>query len=207
VCKNGYFAQCRIIDLEKQSGVINHFQLEKKIINSLVAVFLLIILSPLILLLLIIVKLDSRGSVWLRLERAAKVDNCFYIYKIRTMEPGTHKITRAGKFLRQTGLDEMPQLINVIKAEMSLVGPRPEVPEIVKNYSQYQKQRLSVLPGITGLWQISDYRREPIHNHLEFDLEYIKKKSCFYDLSLIAKTLIWAWNNFIFKNGSRNRDN
>jgi lipopolysaccharide/colanic/teichoic acid biosynthesis glycosyltransferase len=82
------------------------------------------------------------------------------------------RITRVGQFLRRTSLDELPQLLNVFKGDMSLVGPRPEMPFIVETYTEYQRQRLTVIPGVTGLWQISGDRALQIHENLEYDLYY-----------------------------------
>jgi putative colanic acid biosynthesis UDP-glucose lipid carrier transferase len=108
----------------------------------------------------------------------------FKLYKFRTMVADTDpyevnpidqydiRITRVGRFLRKTSLDEMPQIINVVKGEMSFVGPRPEMPFIVKQYDEIHKERLKVLPGITGLWQLSGDRKKAIHENMDYDLYY-----------------------------------
>jgi lipopolysaccharide/colanic/teichoic acid biosynthesis glycosyltransferase len=173
--------------------------LGNRVVDFLLAVFLLIILSPLILVAIILISLDSKGWVWLRLKRIGKNGKEFFIYKLRTMYPDSKEITRIGKYLRRSGIDELPQLINVIKGEMSLVGPRPEVPEIVRGYSCRERERLEVIPGLTGLWQISPYRGEPIHHHLEYDLEYINKATPLYDLKIIAKTICWFLKKLILR--------
>lgn len=165
----------------------------KRIFDLYLAAFLLILFSPFLCIFLCLVKLDSRGRGLIKLSRVGKRGKLFYIYKIRTMYPGTEKVTRVGRYLREYGLDEIPQLINVIRGEMSLVGPRPEIPQIVENYTEYQKQRLDALPGITGLWQISPFRNESIHQHLEYDLEYIRNVSLFLDLKIMFLTLLWLW--------------
>ena len=167
--------------------------MSKRVIDLLLAGFFLIIFSPLILILIVLIHLDSRGRAWLKLERVGKDGQVFYIYKLRTMYPGSKDITALGKYLRKLGLDELPQLINIIRGEMSLVGPRPEIPEIVSTYTSREKERLKVPPGLTGLWQVSPYRKEPIHHHLEYDLEYIDKSSPLYDLKIVVKTLMWFW--------------
>ena len=98
-------------------------------------------------------------------------------------------ITGIGKLLRDTGLDEMPQLFNVLKGEMSLIGPRPEMPFVVEGYTEPEWARLKVKPGITGLWQLSNKTKEPIQENLEYDLDYIKNRSLVLDLKILLKTL------------------
>jgi len=123
------------------------------------------------------------------------------IYKFRTMRADTNayavspenkndpRITRVGRIIRPLCLDELPQLFNVIKGDLSLVGPRPEMSFIVKNYEALEVQRLLVKPGITGIWQLKGSRHEPIHKNLDFDLEYIRKRSIIFDLKILMKTL------------------
>jgi lipopolysaccharide/colanic/teichoic acid biosynthesis glycosyltransferase len=122
------------------------------------------------------------------------------MYKLRTMYVDTPvqmltpdsaddpRITRVGRFLRRTSLDELPQLLNVLKGNMSLIGPRPEMPFIVETYTEYQRHRLTVLPGITGLWQISGDRALQIHENLEYDLYYIANRSLSLDLAILFQT-------------------
>lgn len=111
------------------------------------------------------------------------------------MYKGEERVTKIGQFLRKIGLDELPQVINIIKGEMSLVGPRPEIPQIVGNYCDYEKKRLLVLPGLTGLWQLSPYRCEPIHHHLEYDFQYIEERTELLDLKIIFLTILWFIKN------------
>jgi lipopolysaccharide/colanic/teichoic acid biosynthesis glycosyltransferase len=100
------------------------------------------------------------------------------------------RVTRVGKFLRKTSLDELPQMINVLRGEMSMVGPRPEMPFIVESYDDLQIQRLLVRPGITGLWQVSDKRKAPIHENIDYDLYYIQNQSLFLDLTIVVMTFL-----------------
>lgn len=100
------------------------------------------------------------------------------------------RITRVGRFLRKTSLDELPQLINVLRGEMSLVGPRPPLPEEVERYSSYDLLRLQVKPGCTGLWQVSGRNRLHFAEMVEMDLDYIERRSVWLDIKLIAKTVI-----------------
>jgi len=126
------------------------------------------------------------------------------MYKFRTMYTDTARyqhsptdsedprITKVGKFLRRSSFDEFPQLVNVIRGEMSLVGPRPEMPFIVEQYTPLQNQRLRVIPGITGLWQISADRAFLIHESIECDLYYIRNKSFFMDIAILLHTFVFA---------------
>ena len=100
------------------------------------------------------------------------------------------RITRIGKWLRRTSLDELPQLFNVFRGDMSLVGPRPEMPFIAEQYTSLEKMRLEVKPGITGVWQISAVRGEPIHQNMEYDLFYLQNRSLLFDFAILTKTAL-----------------
>jgi lipopolysaccharide/colanic/teichoic acid biosynthesis glycosyltransferase len=125
----------------------------------------------------------------------------FMMYKFRTMSTDMKpydikptdrldsRITRVGKFLRATCLDELPQIINVLKGDLSLVGPRPEMPFIVKNYNHLEALRLKVKPGITGLWQLYAPRTQRIHENLQYDLYYLNKRSLLFDIKIMFMTL------------------
>jgi lipopolysaccharide/colanic/teichoic acid biosynthesis glycosyltransferase len=102
------------------------------------------------------------------------------------------RISKIGRVLRKTSLDELPQLFNVLAGEMSLVGPRPEMPFIVKGYTPIQQRRLEVLPGITGLWQLSAHRKDLIHNNMQYDLYYVRHRNCFLDMAILVHTLLFA---------------
>src|SRR5690606_26694581 len=134
----------------------------------------------------VLIKLDSEGPVVFKQKRVGLHGKEFSFYKFRTMKVDAPKyahtpqdssdprITRVGRWLRRMSLDELPQLFNVFRGDMSLVGPRPEMPFIVEKYSALEKQRLEAKPGITGLWQISTFRGAPIHDHIEYDLFYLE---------------------------------
>lgn len=100
------------------------------------------------------------------------------------------RITSVGRFLRKTSLDELPQLWNVLRGDMSLVGPRPPLPREVANYSKYDLQRLWVIPGITGLWQATERNNVGFEEMVELDLEYIKKRSLLFDVKIILLTIV-----------------
>ncbi len=126
------------------------------------------------------------------------------MYKFRSMHTGASRydfsptvssdprITTLGRFLRKISLDELPQLINVLLGNMSLVGPRPEMPFIVDHYNAEQRQRLQVSPGLTGLWQLSSDRAFPIHQNIHYDLYYIRNRTFLMDIAILVHTLFFA---------------
>ena len=187
----------------------------KRALDLLISGLGLILLSPLLLFLALWIKLDSPGPVLYRGKRVGFDGRPFFIYKFRTMVQGAERrgpavtyrgdprITKAGRFLRGTKLDELPQLLNVLKGEMSLVGPRPEDPSYVELYTPEQRQVLSVKPGITGPTQL-EYRDEASMLHgesvdeeyvtrimpqkLKLDLEYVSNRSLVMDLRILWRT-------------------
>lgn len=148
----------------------------------------------------IAIKLDSQGPILFIHERVGLRGRKFNLYKFRSMavdtdpyaiKTRTHNsayVTKFGAFMRRTSIDEIPQLLNVLKGDMSLVGPRPEMPFIVKGYDELQKMRLSVKPGLTGVWQISADRANPIHENMDYDLYYLENQSFWLDLAILIKT-------------------
>ena len=114
------------------------------------------------------------------------------LYDVKPASQDDSRVTRIGRYLRRTSLDELPQLWNVLKGDMSLVGPRPEMQFIVRQYNEIQVLRLLVKPGITGLWQLHGSRKRPIHENIHFDLEYIANRSLLLDLQILFKTLKFA---------------
>lgn len=177
-----------------------YYDILKRTIDLCVSLVAIGALLPLYLGIALSIKCDSPGPVVFRQKRTGLNGRGFTIYKFRTMyvdtpvhmlTPGSAddpRITRVGRFLRRTSLDELPQLLNVIKGDMSLVGPRPEMPFIVETYTEHQRQRLTVTPGITGLWQISGDRALQIHENLEYDLYYIANRSLSLDLAILFQT-------------------
>jgi lipopolysaccharide/colanic/teichoic acid biosynthesis glycosyltransferase len=114
------------------------------------------------------------------------------VYAYSPKAADDRRITKPGRFLRRTSLDELPQLLNVLLGNMSLVGPRPEMPFIVANYAERHAQRLQVKPGITGLWQLSGDRAYLIHENIEYDLYYVQHRNFFMDLAILLHTPIFA---------------
>jgi exopolysaccharide biosynthesis polyprenyl glycosylphosphotransferase len=176
----------------------------KRTFDVLVCVSAMLVLSPLFLILAICVRLDSPGPVFFRQRRVGKDGQEFDFFKFRSMRVDANpygltpqhasdpRITRFGRWLRRSSLDELPQFWNVLKGDMSLVGPRPEMPFIVATYNEEQRERLKVRPGITGVWQISAVRGEPIHANIEYDLFYIEHRSLLLDLIILIKTFVTA---------------
>lgn len=172
----------------------------KRCLDVVIACVALLILVPLCVLIAVAVKLDSPGPILFSHQRVGYRGKPFWILKFRSMHlhapkyqrsPSTlddTRITRVGRVLRRLSLDEIPQLINVLRGEMSFVGPRPEMPYIAKTYTALQRRRLDVLPGITGLWQISSARAFPIHHNLEYDLYYIARQSFLLDIAILCRT-------------------
>jgi lipopolysaccharide/colanic/teichoic acid biosynthesis glycosyltransferase len=176
----------------------------------------LLVLGPLFLLIALCIKLDSGGPVFYRAVRAGKGDSRFTMLKFRTMVSGASRqgppittlndprITKVGSFLRKTKLDELPQLMNVLKGSMGFVGPRPEDPEIVKKYSSSQKRILRYCPGITSPASIAfreeetlipasgweeAYRHDILPKKLDMDIRYFERATCISDLKVIMKTI------------------
>jgi exopolysaccharide biosynthesis polyprenyl glycosylphosphotransferase len=173
----------------------------KRIFDFFGSLFLLFVLSPLMLALALAVKLSSKGPVLFVQKRVGHLGARFRFYKFRSMYTDTPvyaitpqsghdpRITPIGRFLRRSSLDELPQLFNVLLGNMSLVGPRPEMPFIVDQYNDLQRQRLNVKPGITGLWQISADRKIAIHENMDYDMYYINNQSFLLDMVILARTV------------------
>jgi exopolysaccharide biosynthesis polyprenyl glycosylphosphotransferase len=173
----------------------------KRLFDIVFSIFSLIILLPVMLVIIILIRIDSPGKAIIEQMRVGKDGKLFTIYKFRTMRSRVslylksptknrdRRVTRVGRFLRRTSLDELPQLFNVLRGEMSIVGPRPEMPFIVRRYNYWEKRRLVVKPGLTGLWQILGRKDLPLNENLEYDFYYINNQSFFLDLVIILKTI------------------
>ena len=180
------------------------YDIAKRFVDIVLSGLLLVLLSPLMLAIAVFIRLNSWGPALFRQDRVGRDGELFKILKFRSMHasapcyersPATAsdpRITRVGRVLRRTSLDELPQLINVLMGDMSLVGPRPEMPFVVEEHSQRSQQRVKVLPGITGLWQLSADRAFPIHQNIQYDLYYIRNRSLWMDLAILFHTLFFA---------------
>jgi len=178
---------------------IYHFL--KRVFDIIVSALLLLLFSPLLLILSVWVKRESAGPVLFAQTRIGFHGKPFRMVKFRTMfqdqcddqespvSKDDPRVTRVGKFLRSSSLDELPQLWNVLLGDMSLVGPRPEMPFIVDAYSAVNRLRLDAKPGITGLWQVSAARNAPIHENVDYDLYYIENQSFFLDAVICVLTV------------------
>jgi len=174
----------------------------KRIFDILASGIASIVLLPIFAIIGIFIKFDSKGPVFFVQERAGKNGKIFRAYKLRTMIQGADKITgtiifdeknpyitKVGRFIRRTGFDELVQLVNVLKGDMSLVGPRPTLPYQIERYNNIQKRRLSVRPGITGWALINGRNSLAWDKRIELDLWYIKHWSIWLDIKILISTV------------------
>lgn len=168
----------------------------------IVAIFILSGVLPLFIFIAILIKLESKGPVLFTQMRGGKNNRHFLIYKFRTMldddslrNDNVHvsntdsRITKVGYYLRKTSLDELPQLFNIIKGEMSFVGPRPTLTSQTDGYNSYQMQRLLVNPGVTGWAQVKGRNSLSWNEKIELDLDYIKRRSIYFDIYILFQTV------------------
>jgi exopolysaccharide biosynthesis polyprenyl glycosylphosphotransferase len=193
--------------------VISDFErFAKRLLDIFLSVLGLLLLSPLMAVTAIIIKLEDEGPVFYVAPRAGENGRPFKMIKFRSMVVNAEKlqaaatqagegrqllhktqddprVTRVGRFLRRTSIDELPQLFNVLKGDMSLVGPRPELPWLVQEYQPWQRKRFAVPQGITGWWQINGRSDQPMHLNTEEDLYYVQNYSLWLDLRILWKTI------------------
>ena len=172
----------------------------KRILDIILAIFLIILLAIPMLIVAIAIKIEDGGPIIYKSKRMGKGLKTFNTYKFRSMKTGrkelesklTHDemVTKVGKFIRRTSLDELPQLWNVLIGDMSLVGPRPPLPSEVAEYTDYDKQRLTVMPGCTGLWQVTKRNEADFDEMVWLDIVYINHSGMWEDLKLIIKTVL-----------------
>jgi lipopolysaccharide/colanic/teichoic acid biosynthesis glycosyltransferase len=171
-------------------------------LDLLVASVALVLAAPLLALAAILIKLESRGPVFYRQRRVGRGGEPFELWKLRTMVPGAEamgagiyvvegdpRITRTGRLLRRFSLDELPNLANVLRGQMAIVGPRPTVQEQVDRYTERQRRRLEVRPGITGWAQINGRASLPWPERIELDVWYVEHRSLRLDLRILARTV------------------
>ena len=174
----------------------------KKVFDKVVAFVALALLLPIFAVVAVLIKLDSKGPVFFLQERAGKNGKIFKIFKFRTMIAGADEktkgvyineknpyITRIGHFLRRWSIDELPELINVLKGDMSLVGPRPTLEYQVRKYNDFQKKRLLVKPGITGWAQVNGRNRITWPERIKLDVWYVEHWSFWLDIKILFKTI------------------
>jgi lipopolysaccharide/colanic/teichoic acid biosynthesis glycosyltransferase len=174
----------------------------RRAVDIAVSCLALIVTAPLLALAVAAIRLESSGAAFYRQRRAGLHGDQFDVLKLRTMVDGAEsigaglavnsddpRITRVGALLRRTSLDELPNLVNVVRGEMSLIGPRPTLPVQVEQYTERQRGRLSVKPGITGWAQVNGRASLPWSERIELDLYYIEHRSLALDLRILARTV------------------
>lgn len=185
----------------------------KRTFDIVASSLLLLALSPLFALIAILIRLESKGPIFFLQQRVGKYGRTFPIWKFRSMYVDAEarrvalennrsmsdgirfkmkkdpRITRVGRFIRKASIDELPQLWNVLKGDMSLVGPRPPIPKEVAEYTLVDRRRLDVVPGITCIWQVSGRADIPFEQQVEMDIDYIEQQSLRTDLALLLKTI------------------
>jgi len=176
------------------------YRVTKRTLDILIAGLALVILSPLLVVIAVAIRLGSRGPAIFRQERAGKDSRPFTLYKFRTMRPDVDpfgpspksgqdpRLTRLGRFLREHSLDELPQLVNVVRGDMSLVGPRPLYVSQVAEWNDRQRTRLQIKPGLTGLAQISGRGELTREEKLELDVRYVEQASFLLDVRILFAT-------------------
>jgi exopolysaccharide biosynthesis polyprenyl glycosylphosphotransferase len=177
-------------------------RLVKRLLDVLIALLVLLLSWPLFLLIALAIRLDSRGPAIFGQQRVGQYGRRFTMLKFRTMhitqpvriiakQRHDPRVTQVGRWLRRTSLDELPQFINVLRGQMSVVGPRPEMPEYVEKYEWWQRKRFEVPQGITGWWQINGRADRPMFENIEDDLYYIRHYSLWLDLQIMLRT-VWV---------------
>jgi len=194
-------------------SVIRGAYLAKRFIDTCAAIVLLIVLIPLFAIIMLLIYLSSPGPVFYKQTRVGRWGQLFTMWKFRSMYPDADarlkemmaenemtggvifkmkndpRIIPIGRFIRKASIDELPQLWNVLKGDMSLVGPRPALPSEVNQYSLQDRQRLEVIPGITCIWQVSGRSNIPFPEQVQLDVQYIQSQSLLLDIKLLLKTI------------------
>lgn len=200
-----------LLEEDRKSRI--YYKFSKRMLDILGSIFGLAILMILLLIVSLLIKLeDPKGPVFFSQKRVGKYGKEFKMYKFRSMVTDAEeklegllkynevdgamfkmkddpRVTKVGRFIRKTSIDELPQLFNVLKGEMSLVGPRPPLPREVKEYTNYHMQRLLVTPGCTGIWQVNARNSVGFEEMVEMDLYYIQNRSFMFDLRIIVQTV------------------
>jgi exopolysaccharide biosynthesis polyprenyl glycosylphosphotransferase len=205
-----YLANFPVVSLHRRNGKVVT-RLLKRVWDRAASAALLVIILPSMLIIALLIKLDSPGPVFYISQRIGKRGRSFSCFKFRTMAVGADKlktslsahnersgplfkirndprVTRIGRYLRKFSLDELPQLVNVISGDMSLVGPRPPIASEVEAYELEHLRRLEVLPGLTGLWQVGARQDPSFDRYVALDLTYVENWSLWLDLKILART-------------------
>ena len=199
------FTDIPLITVEKRSSKDGYLKL-KRLFDVVLAAITILVLSPLLIVIVLLIKLTSHGPIIIKQQRLGRYEKPFAFYKLRTMKIGLTnnvknevdylykvkndpRVTLIGRILRRTCLDELPQLFNVLNGDMSLVGPRPHFAEEMKKLRGWQKERFDVKPGMTGLWQISGRHELSFDRTVILDLYYVNHMSFLFDLKILVKTM------------------
>lgn len=197
------------LEYEKVGLVYSFF---KRLFDVILSLMGIILLSPIFIIVIIAIKIDSKGKAFFVQERVGLKGNIFRMYKFRSMVVDAEelkknlmtqnemggpmfkmkedpRVTRVGRFIRKTSIDELPQLFNVLKGDMSLVGPRPSLPSEVKEFEPWMMERLAVKPGITCYWQVSGRNNIDFIDWMKLDIKYVREKNIWIDVKLIFKTV------------------
>ena len=176
------------------------YRIEKRILDLTLSLLALVVLSPVLLIVAILIRVKMGSPVIFKQERPGLNEKPFYLYKFRTMTnakdkngellPKEKRVTPLGKFLRATSLDELPELLNVVVGNMSLVGPRPLAMAYLARYNSEQRRRHTVLPGLTGLAQINGRNSLSWEKTFEYDVLYVEKRSFWFDCKIILLTIV-----------------
>ena len=187
------------------------YEVIKRLMDIMLSAIGLIILSPILLVVAILIKIDSKGPIFFKQKRVGLYGKEFDMYKFRSMVVNAEelkeklekqnemsgpmfkiaddpRITKVGKFIRKTSIDELPQLWNVIKGDMSLVGPRPSLPKEVAQFEPWMEERFKVKPGLTCYWQVGGRNNIDFENWMKLDIKYVKERTLAIDIMLIFKT-------------------
>ena len=159
----------------------------KRILDVIISLLVIIISLPLFLIICLLIKIIDKDTIFYNRYRTGLNGINFKMYKFRTMK--NKKVTKLGKFLRIASIDELPQFINVLKGDMSMIGPRPWIPEYYKRFNDNQKNRVSVRPGIIGLAQVNGRNNISIFKKIEYDLYYVDNMSFILDLKILFKSI------------------
>ena len=190
-----------------------YYEFFKRSIDVICSIMGLIALSPIFLIVSILIRLESKGEIIFKQKRIGLNGKEFEMYKFRSMVANAEelkaklakenemsgpmfkmrddpRITKVGKFIRKTSIDELPQLINVVKGEMSLVGPRPSLPKEVAEFEEWMNERLLVKPGLTCYWQVSGRNNIDFEDWMKLDIKYVRERNFWLDIKLILKTIL-----------------
>lgn len=201
------------LEIESESSMeFSLYEVIKRLIDVVCSFLGVLVLSPLFIIIAIIIKITSKGPVFFSQKRVGKNGKEFYMYKFRSMVVNAEelkeklaaqnemsgpmfkmkddpRVTKVGKFIRKTSIDELPQLWNVLKGDMSLVGPRPSLPKEVAQFEEWMYRRLEVKPGLTCYWQVSGRNNIDFEDWMKLDIRYVDERSTWIDIKLIFKTV------------------